>query len=59
VVLEQGDHEVDLALVDDLLRLRLLAARSGWTFELRAPSPELVELLWLVGVADVLGQSCR
>ena len=56
MVLEQGDRAVDLDLVDDLLRLRLLAQRLGWTFELRDPSPELVELLRFVGVTDVL---CR
>lgn len=56
MVLEQGDRAVDLELVDDLLRLRLLAQRLGWTFELRAPSPELIELLRFVGVTDVL---CR
>ena len=52
--LEQGDRAVDLELVDDLLRLRLYAAQLGWTFTLRAPSPELVDLLRFAGVADVL-----
>jgi hypothetical protein len=66
VVLVQGEHELDLgpvdaaqrcdlALVDDLLRLRLGARRLGWRLEVRDQTADLRELLTLVGVADLLG----
>jgi hypothetical protein len=66
VVLVRGDQELglgpvdaaarcDLALVDDLLRLRLGALRFGWRLELRHPSADLRELLAFVGVDDLLG----
>lgn len=45
----------DLGLVDDLLRLRLLAGRLGWSLRLEAVDADLGGLLDLVGVADVLG----
>lgn len=49
---------VDLGTVDALARLWLVALRLGWSFQLRAASPGLRELLDLVGVADVLPEEC-
>jgi hypothetical protein len=43
------------ALVDTLARLQLRAQRRGWTVRLREVSPQLQELLQLVGLAGVLG----
>lgn len=45
----------DLALVDDLLRLRLGALRLGWRLEVRDQAADLRDLLAFVGVADLLG----
>lgn len=63
VVLVVGDREVplrrvgpatrcDLGLVDDLLRLRLAAMRSGWSIKLTHVHPNLRELFDLVGLGD-------
>jgi hypothetical protein len=41
----------DLAAVDELVRLRLCARRSGHTVELHNPSTELCELLDLAGLS--------
>jgi hypothetical protein len=65
MVLTSGDLEVevgpveqgtrcDLTLVDHLLRLRLDAARWGWSLRIRDVSPELRELFELVGLTDQL-----
>ena len=43
-----------LELVDDLARFQLAARRLGWSLRLRAPDPELAELLVLVGLDPVL-----
>lgn len=45
---------VALSVVDELARLQLDARRHGCSIWLRRACPELVELLWLVGLADVL-----
>jgi hypothetical protein len=45
----------DLAIVNTLARLQLLAHRIGCRIEVRDPSPELTYLLDLAGLADVLG----
>ena len=45
---------VDLSVVDELARLQLDARRHGCSIWLRRACPELVELLQLVGLADVL-----
>jgi hypothetical protein len=49
----------DLALVDALARLQLIAGRRGWVMRLRGVSEELRALLELVGFADVLGLEPR
>jgi hypothetical protein len=65
VVLVCGDAELaswelrrrprlDLSVVDDLARLQLAAGRLGCAVRLRAPCAELVELLDLLGLAEVL-----
>lgn len=40
----------DLALVEDILRLRLVAGRLGWSIELRDVDDHLAELVRLVGL---------
>ena len=45
---------IDLAVVDELARLHLDARRRGCSIWLRHACPDLVELLRLVGLADVL-----
>jgi hypothetical protein len=45
----------DLAFVDDLARLQLAARRLGCSICVRDASPELIDLLELVGLLDVLG----
>lgn len=47
-------HPVDLALVDVLARLQLAARRGGADIVVRRPSPQLRELLDLVGLAGLL-----
>jgi hypothetical protein len=47
----------DLRLVDELARLHLTAIRMGCGIRLRQPSPSLVELLNLVGLAGVVVES--
>ena len=52
----------DLAMVDDLARLRLAACRLGYRVRLRHPGARLVELLRLTGLGAVLpadSGSCR
>jgi ABC-type transporter Mla MlaB component len=68
VVLARGDAEVaswplpgcgrpDLAVVGQLVKLQLGARRLGCAIYLRDAPPALVELLLLVGLADVV--PCR
>jgi hypothetical protein len=65
ILLVVGDQEMqvgaidptcrcDLALVDEVLQLRLAARRLGWSIRLTHVDDDLRELLELVGVADVL-----
>jgi anti-anti-sigma factor len=44
----------DAAVVDALCRMRLVARRRGCQLRLRDASPELLDLLWLVGLTDVI-----
>jgi hypothetical protein len=46
--------DADLATVDDLARLQLIARRLGMTLQLRDASRELRELLDLAGLGDVV-----
>jgi hypothetical protein len=48
----------ELAL-ETLGRLQLAAKRHGTSIRLRNACPELVDLLTLVGLADVLGGACE
>ena len=54
VTLGRVRPSVDLALVDALARLQLVANRLGGTIVLRDPSRELRDLLDLVGLADLV-----
>src|SRR4051794_19912200 len=40
----------DLALVEDILRLRLIGRRLGWSIELRDVDDHLAELVQLMGL---------
>jgi hypothetical protein len=44
----------DLALLDAILRLRVLASRLGWSVRLAQVNPCLRELIELVGLTEVL-----
>jgi hypothetical protein len=44
----------DLAVVDALARLQLVARRLGCSIYLANPSPELIDLVELAGLSDVL-----
>ncbi len=48
------DVRPDLALVDALARLQLVARRLGCSIALRDPSTELCQLLELVGLTDLI-----
>ena len=48
------DAEADVATVDALARLQLVAKRLGCRLRLRNASAELVELVAFMGLADVL-----
>ena len=54
VVWDAGPLPADIATVDALARLTLLARRSGAVIQLRRVSPELRELIDLVGLGRVL-----
>jgi len=54
VVGRLADARPDLALVDALARLQLSARRLGCSIRLRNPSPDLLDLLDLVGLADLV-----
>ena len=47
-------HEPDAAAVDLICRIRLITRRLGLELEVRAASAELGELLFLVGLSDVV-----
>lgn len=47
--------EADLAAVEALARLQLVAARRGWSLRLHGAQRELVGLVELSGLHDVLG----
>ncbi|HET9255282.1 MAG TPA: hypothetical protein VFO16_08785 [Pseudonocardiaceae bacterium] len=49
-----GSRRPSLALADQLARLHLHARRQGCSIRLRGASAELVELLELVGLAEIL-----
>lgn len=64
-MLVQGQREVllgtvdrttrcDLGLVDDLLRLQLIARRMGWSIRITDVRSDLRELFELVGLVDRL-----
>jgi len=46
----------DLGLVDELARLQLSAQRLGCSVRVRHPSPQLTELLDLIGLREVVGR---
>ena len=48
-----GHRRVDLALVDELARLRLAAGRFGYTLRFASRCSGVQELLDLVGLADL------
>ena len=51
------EHAVgDLATVDAVARLALVARRAGVAFAVASPGPELSSLLGLVGLRAVLGR---
>ena len=49
-----GLDDPDLADVETLARLRIVAHRAGWEFRLRGVSTELQELLELCGLCEAL-----
>jgi hypothetical protein len=69
VVLARGGVEVaswplavsgglDLGAVDELAQLQLAARRLGCSIRLRDPCAELLDLLELVGLADLVNGAC-
>ena len=55
VVWDAGPLPAEIATVDALSRLALLARRNGAVIQLRGVSPELRDLIDLAGVSLVLG----
>lgn len=51
-----GPARTDLAVVDALARLQLVARRLGYSIRFCNPTPELCELLELAGLGDVVGR---
>ncbi|MEU4692967.1 STAS domain-containing protein [Actinoplanes sp. NPDC023714] len=49
-----GPGRPGVATVEALLRLRLTARRYGWQLRLHDPTPDLVALLTVLGLADTL-----
>jgi ABC-type transporter Mla MlaB component len=49
----------DVHVVDALARLQLAARRRGYSLQLRNASPELAQLVSLMGLAPVLGIEMR
>ena len=54
VVVDVGDTTIDLALIDGLARLQLLAGRLGWSLRVRNPHHDLCGLLDLGGLSGVV-----
>jgi ABC-type transporter Mla MlaB component len=54
LVCDVRDAAADVATVDALARLQLLAKRLGGRIQLRNASTELLELVAFMGLADVL-----
>jgi hypothetical protein len=54
VVWDAGPLPAEIATVDALARLALLARRNGVVIQLRRVSPELRELIELVGLSRTL-----
>ncbi|MCW3013281.1 MAG: hypothetical protein JWO02_373 [Solirubrobacterales bacterium] len=52
-------RRLDLALVDALARLQLVASRHGWLMDVRDPPEELCGLLEFLGLAEVLALEAR
>ena len=50
-----ADRPCDLAVVDRLLRVRLVVGRRGWSLRLVDADDALVELLELCGFGEELG----
>jgi ABC-type transporter Mla MlaB component len=48
------DLQADVATVDALARLQLAARRGGGQIRLCGATAELCELIWLMGLQDVL-----
>jgi hypothetical protein len=53
-----GSLSPDLAVADELARWQLVARRLGYEIRLRDATPELLELLDLVGLREVV-TDCR
>lgn len=53
VTITLGNRRADLALVDELARLHLVAGRSGYTLRFASRCSRLQDLLDLVGLADL------
>lgn len=49
-----GGGHPDLSVVDELARWQLTARRRGWSIRLCNASEELVDLLYLVGLGEVV-----
>jgi hypothetical protein len=45
----------DIALIDDLLRLRMATGRRGWSIRLAEVDQDMRELVELVGLGECLG----
>lgn len=54
VCIDAGELDADLAAVEALARLALLAQRNGCGLRLQNPSAELIELIELAALSDVL-----
>jgi hypothetical protein len=54
VVWDGSPLPAEIATVDALARLRLLARRSGFELRVRAVRPELGELIDLTGLGDLV-----
>jgi ABC-type transporter Mla MlaB component len=54
VSVEVGGLKADAAAVDALARLALAVRRHGYELRLKHPSPELLDLIELVGLSQTL-----
>lgn len=50
-----GPHRFDIGLAEQLARGQLVALRMGYSLQLRGASVALLQLLGLVGLAEVFG----